>query len=120
MLNSFLQRIKSNQDIDFKDTMDVIARHYHYQPTRFTNGITRVICNEAGSNEGSCRLFAFARLHNLNQQQTLALFGDYYRKDVLEHPEGSDHANIRQFIRDGWQGIQFDSDVLQPKSQYAD
>jgi hypothetical protein len=48
------------------------------------------------------------------------LFGDYYRKDVLEHPEGSDHANIRQFIRDGWQGIQFDSDVLQPKSQYAD
>ncbi|WP_347985752.1 HopJ type III effector protein [Methylomonas sp. AM2-LC] len=115
MLNSFLQRIKSNQDIDFKETMDIIAQYYYYQPTRFTNGITQVICNEAGSNEGSCRLFAFAKIHNLTQQQTLALFGDYYRKDVLEHPDGSDHANIRQFICDGWQGIQFAGEVLLAK-----
>ena len=47
------------------------------------------------------------KLHNLSKAQTLACFGDYYRVDVLQHPQKNDHANIRQFMLSGPGGIQF-------------
>ena len=53
--------------------------------------------------------------NGLDQEQTLTCFGDYYRKDVLEHPEGSDHANIRNFIKSGWSGIKFETQALKAK-----
>ncbi|WP_245006289.1 HopJ type III effector protein [Methylomonas koyamae] len=115
LLTAFLEKLKNNQAIDFKETMDVIAENYHYRPTRFSNGLEPCLVNEAGQNEGSCRIFAFAKIHNLSAEQTLALFGDYYRKDVLGNPDGTDHQNIRNFMRDGWAGIQFDGEALQAK-----
>ncbi|HAB55541.1 MAG TPA: type III effector, partial [Cellvibrionales bacterium] len=42
--------------------------------------------------------------------------GKYYRDDVLGNPSGDDHANIRNFILDGWLGIQFDTEPLALKS----
>ena len=59
---------------------------------------------QQGENSGSCKIFAFAQLHHLDEASTLACFGAYYRDDVLKHPQGSDHQNIRQFINTGWQG----------------
>jgi len=115
MLNDFIERVKAGQAVDFQDTMAVIAAHYDYQPAEFSNGIEEPLLNEAGRNEGSCKIFAFAQLHGLDQAQTLALFGDYYRKDVLENPAGSDHQNIRHFLRDGWAGIHFKSVALTAK-----
>jgi hypothetical protein len=115
MLNDFLQRVKTKQHIDFQDTMAVIAEHYHYQPTEFSNGLHQPLVNEAGRNEGSCKIFAFAQLQQLTVEQTLALFGDYYRKDVLHNPAGNDHQNIRNFIRDGWEGIVFKGEALHAK-----
>lgn len=114
-LNDFLTRVKNNQAVDFKETIDVITQHYDYQPTTFSNGLTEPVLNEAGRNEGSCKIFAFAQLHDLSAQQTLSLFGDFYRKDVLENPQGNDHQNIRNFIRDGWAGIVFQGQALQAK-----
>ncbi|WP_445370708.1 HopJ type III effector protein [Methylomonas sp. HW2-6] len=114
-VSDFLEKLKNNQAIDFKETMAVIADHYEYRPTRFSNGFEPCLINEAGQNEGSCRIFAFARIHGLSEQHTLALFGDYYRKDVLGNPDGSDHQNIRNFMRDGWAGIAFDGEALQAK-----
>lgn len=102
----------SSNSIAFSDTMDVIDASYKFTETAFTNGDTE---NAAGQNNGSCKLFAFAQLHQLNQDQTLALFGDFYRKDVLENPEGTDHANIRNFIQHGWQGIKFEGCALAEK-----
>ena len=67
----------------------------------------QTILNTAGKNEGSCKIFAFALLHQLDKQQTLNLFGDYYRVDVLGNPDGDSHQNIRSFMRYGWQGIRF-------------
>jgi hypothetical protein len=55
-------------------------------------------------------------LNNLNQEQTLACFGDYYREDVLKNPEGNDHGNIRNFMNTGWNGIKFEDQALQVKS----
>jgi hypothetical protein len=95
---------KQPESIEFDQVMQVIAEHYDYTPTAFSNG---EVHNPAGSNEGSCKLFAFAQLNNLGEMETLALFGRYYRDDVLGNPGGEDHANIRNFILDGWLGIRF-------------
>lgn len=112
MLNRFIDNLKAGQAVDFKDTIAVIAEHYDYTPSEFSNGVQEPLINQAGQNEGSCKIFAFAKLHNLDKQQTLALFGDFYRKDVLENPDGNDHQNIRTFMRDGWDGIVFKSEAL--------
>ncbi len=113
-LSSFLQRLDAQPDsIAFTDTMAVIDALYDFTPTAFTNGETR---NEAGQNNGSCKLFSFAKLQGLTAQQTLACFGDYYRKDVLANPDGSDHANIRNFMKTGWEGIAFEGNALTQKS----
>jgi len=113
--NDFIQRVKAGYDIEFQETIAVITGHYHYQPTQFSNGLQAPLLNEAGRNEGSCKIFAFAQLHQLDEQQTLALFGEYYRIDVLGNPAGSDHQNIRHFIRDGWAGIAFAGTALRAK-----
>lgn len=109
-LEQFLSQLSTNpRSITFQDTMAVIAARYDYTPTSFTNDFAE---NIAGTNEGSCKLFAFAKLNNLNEEQTLHCFGDYYRIDVLNNPDGSDHANIRNFMKTGWQGIEFKGTAL--------
>ena len=85
-LEEFIAQVKAGLKVSFQDSIAVIAAHYHYTPTRFVNGS---VVNAAGSNEGSCKLFYFAKLQGLTPEQTLALFGDYYWKDVLEHPEAT-------------------------------
>lgn len=106
-----IERVRSNPDsIEFEQVMQVIEENYHYTPTRFRNGD---VINEAGTNEGSCKVFAFGQLNGLSEMETLALFGRYYREDVLGNPAGEDHANIRNFILDGWLGITFDGVALQ-------
>jgi len=95
--------------VAFAEVMQVITDNYQYTPSRFSNG---ELVNEAGSNEGSCKLFAFAQLHRLTELQTLACFGTYYRDDVLPKPQGDDHGNIRNFMLSGWSGIVFDSTPL--------
>ena len=112
-LNTFLQRLNASpEQVTFDDTMAVIESLYQFTPTQFRNG---TLLNEAGKNNGSCKLFSFARLQGLSQQHTLNCFGAYYRDDVLKHPEGTDHQNIRNFIKTGWEGIVFQGDALTPK-----
>ncbi len=109
----FLDKLNATPNaIDFKETMAVVENEYTFTETAFKNGDTY---NEAGQNSGSCKLFAFAQINNLTPEATLACFGDYYRKDVLEDPEGTDHGNIRNFIKHGWEGIQFEGVPLTTK-----
>jgi hypothetical protein len=111
-LETFLARIRNGEAVAFDDTLRVIAEHYDYQPSAFQNG---TVDNAAGQNEGSCRVFAFARLHGLSAEQTLALFGEHYR-DTLADPQGTSHANIRAFMRGGWEGIAFAGTPLTAKA----
>ena len=112
-----IEKLKSAPEtVTFNQVIETITSDYNYSPARFSNGSGETMAvNESGSNEGSCKIFAFAQLNNLNEKQTLQCFGDYYRKDVLENPEGTDHANIRNFIIHGWKGIHFDSAPLSEK-----
>ncbi len=113
-INNLIKRVLKEPDsIEFDRVMETITANYRYKPTRFTNGSgENVVINEAGTNEGSCKIFAFARLAELNEEQTLACFGKYYRDDVLQHPDATDHANIRTFMTYGWNGIHFDGKAL--------
>ncbi|WP_417222101.1 HopJ type III effector protein [Amphritea sp.] len=111
-LQQFIQQLDQPGNIDFEDSMAVIEANYDYSPTRFFNG---ELINEAGTNEGSCKIFAFAQLNGLSEQQTLNCFGRFYHQDVLQHPNGNDHGNIRNFITHGWSGVSFDQAALVPK-----
>jgi hypothetical protein len=112
-LNTFLEKLNTQpNEVAFADTMATIEENYDFTPMSFTNGSTK---NEANTNNGSCKIFAFGLLNKLSEEQTLACFGDYYRKDVLENPEGDDHQNIRNFIQTGWAKVQFDGEALKAK-----
>ena len=105
-----LKLLRTNpESIEFQQVMETIDQYYNYTPARFANGD---VINESGTNEGSCKIFAFGQINQLNEQETLACFGTYYRNDVLQNPEGSDHANIRTFMTHSWDGIKFDSAAL--------
>ena len=109
-LQEFTQNLTSQPStIEFTDVMTLIEQQYSFTPTSFTNGD---LVNEINQNNGSCKLFAFAKEQDYNEQETLSCFGAYYRKDVLENPNGTDHQNIRNFIKYGWDGIQFTTNPL--------
>ncbi|MEW5675470.1 HopJ type III effector protein [Flavobacterium enshiense] len=106
-----IEKIQNQPEtLSFSEVIAYIDSKYTFTPTRFTNGDN---VNEANQNNGSCKIFYFAKLNNLSAEQTLQLFGDYYRIDVLQNPEGSDHQNIRNFMKFGWLGIIFDGEALQ-------
>ena len=112
-IENFLNKIKSNPElITFQETIEVIETNYNFTPTTFKNGNQ---INNAGENNGSCKIFAFAKLHQLEKEETLALFGSYYFDDVLKNPDGNDHHNIRNFMIFGWDGISFEGEALDLK-----
>lgn len=108
----FEQLERAPETVEFKDIIAFIDEHYDFTPTKFTNGNT---INDAGQNNGSCKIFSFAKLNDLSKQETLYLFGEFYREDVLKSPEGTDHQNIRNFIEYGWDGVSFEGKALQRK-----
>lgn len=113
IIDTFLAKLTASpDDIEFTDTIAVIEANYTFTPTQFSNGTT---VNQAGDNNGSCKIFAFGLAHGLSEAQTLACFGRYYRDDVLANPQGQDHQNIRNFMASGWAGIQFASQALTAK-----
>jgi len=113
-VESLIKLIKLHpEEIQFEQVMNVISTYYQYTPTQFTNGLSNEqVLNKAGENEGSCKIFSFAKINNLSELETLACFGKYYREDVLEHKEATDHANIRAFMKHGWRGIVIEDSAL--------
>ncbi|WP_413668026.1 HopJ type III effector protein [Mucilaginibacter sp. Mucisp86] len=97
--------------VTFNEVIEFIADHYLHQPTAFKNGD---FYNEATQNQGSARVFAFAKIKNLTAADTLYLFAEHYRA-VLATPAGTDHQNIRQFMAHGWAGIAFEGEALVSK-----
>jgi hypothetical protein len=94
--------------ITFKETMQVIEDHYNFNPTAFANGDT---INNAGTNNGSCKLFAFAIHEELIKEATLFSFGEYYQT-VLADKNGASHQNIRNFMKTGFKGLSFENEAL--------
>ncbi|MGP9801756.1 HopJ type III effector protein [Rheinheimera sp. NSM] len=113
MLERFFIQLSTEPDtISFEQSINLIDSLYLFTPVAFKNGD---LYNSAGENNGSCKILAFGLLHQLSAPQTLHLFGDYYRA-VLDTPKGTDHQNIRNFIRNGWDGVAFDTPALTAKA----
>ena len=106
-LTTLLKKLKDNS-ISFKEVIEFIETYYQHQPTAFKNGEAY---NEATQNQGSAKVFSFAQLNNLSQEDTLCLFAEHYQA-VLNTPNGTDHQNIRQFMANGWSGIAFEGKAL--------
>ena len=108
--SDFLNKVQATPEtIDFSELMDVIESEYSFTPSAFKNGDLE---NAENENLGSCKVFSFAKMHGLAVDQTLACFGNYYREDVMQNPDGEDHQNIRNFMRTGWDGLVFSRTAL--------
>lgn len=106
-LSVLVEKAKSN-NLFFQETLEFINLFYIHTPGAFRNG---EMFNGPDENQGSARVFAFAKKNHLDQATTLALFAEHYQS-VLADPDGSNHQNIRQFMINGLEGIAFDDEVL--------
>ena len=112
-LEQLIKKLNATPElIDFTEVMALIDQHYNFKETAFSNGQQK---NAKGENSGSCKIFSFAILQKLNEAQTLALFGEYYRHDVLQNPSAQDHNNIREFMKNGFAGLSFEDTALSIK-----
>lgn len=104
------------KSIDFADTMAVIDKCYTFKACSFSN---HGLLSSASENNGSCKIFAFAKLNGLSKQNTLDCFGAFYREDVLNNPNADDHMNIRTFMlapeATPFLGVTFDGTPLSAK-----
>lgn len=110
MAQDLLTQLQANQ-AKFVDVIAYIEARYQHVPTAFKNGQQH---NAATENQGSAKVFAFAQQQGLDQAQTLSLFAEHYAA-VLATPEATDHQNIRQFMQNSWNGIQFEGQALTAK-----
>ena len=112
MLDAFFIQLSTEpQTISFEQSIEIIDQHYLFTPTAFQNGQQ---ANQAGENNGACKILAFGQLHQLSEPQTLQLFGHFYQQ-VIATPAGTDHQNIRNFMRTGWDGVSFSQKPLRLK-----
>lgn len=101
----------SNKTAVFSDVLSLIDSHYSFTETAFDNGSQK---NQAGENSGSCKVFSFAKLQGLSAEDTMKLFAEHY-DNVCDTPDGDNHQNIRQFMKNGWDGIAFSGNALTEK-----
>jgi hypothetical protein len=112
-ITAFFEKLRTApEDILFAEVIALIDAHYDHTPTEFVNG---AITNQASENQGSAKVFSFAQLHNLNEAETLNCFAEHFRA-VKADPAGTAHQNIRQFIANGWAGIQLPGVCLTVRS----
>lgn len=110
MIQDLLKKLQAGE-AKFADVIAFIEARYQHTPTAFQNGQQH---NASTENQGSAKVFSFAQLNGLDQQQTLSLFAEHYAS-VLATPEATDHQNIRQFMQNGWDGIKFEGTALTAK-----
>jgi HopJ type III effector protein len=116
VFNGNLQ-MSDGSDITFAQVMELIDTHYESQLLEFKNGD---MVNKPGENEGSAKILSYAALSNLDEKNTLKLFGEYYRNDVLKNPNGTDHQNIRNFMKFGWKGVPFENGIALTRKNVGD
>jgi hypothetical protein len=102
--------------VKFNEVMAKVDECYDFSPTAYTSGkgTPKETTNAAGTNNGSCKTFYFARMHGLSEVGAVRLFCEHY-KDVLDTPDGDSHANIRAFMVNGYEGLAFEGEALVPR-----
>ena len=107
-VEALINKVKQSEILSFAEVIETIDTNYSFTPSFFKNGD---VVNEENQNNGSCKVFSFAKMHQLSEKETLFLFGEHYQK-VLQTPSDADHQNIRNFMKFGWNGIVFEKEAL--------
>lgn len=107
-VEALINKVKQSEILSFAEVIEAIDANYSFTPSFFKNGD---VVNEENQNNGSCKVFSFAKMHQLSEKETLFLFGEHYQK-VLQTPSDVDHQNIRNFMKFGWNGIVFEKEAL--------
>ena len=94
----------------------MIDEQFEYGLIQFKNGD---VVNGPGENDGSAKVLSYGALSNFDKETTLKLWGQYYR-DVLATPDGTDHANIRNFMKTGWEGVPFEDGIALTRKNSGD
>jgi hypothetical protein len=94
----------------------MIDEQFEYGLIEFKNGD---VVNGPGENDGSAKVLSYGALANFDKETTLKLWGQYYR-DVLATPDGTDHANIRNFMKTGWEGVPFEDGIALTRKNSGD
>lgn len=112
-VDHLLELIRTSPELLEHDVvLCTIDEYYLYQPTYFMNG---AVVNNPGENEETCKILAFAKMHDLDKEQTLACFGRFFREEVRDHLHDVGHPNIRAFLVCGWRGVEFYGNALTPR-----
>lgn len=106
-MNELIKNLQAGK-LAFSDVIRYIESNYTVTPAAFKNGN---LYNDATQNQGSAKVLYFARMQGLSPEDTLLLFAEHYRA-VQDEPEGTAHQNIRQFMENGWEGVEFEGAVL--------
>eukprot|EP00584_Thalassiosira_punctigera_P008337 CAMPEP_0172529752 /NCGR_PEP_ID=MMETSP1067-20121228/3743_1 /TAXON_ID=265564 ORGANISM="Thalassiosira punctigera, Strain Tpunct2005C2" /NCGR_SAMPLE_ID=MMETSP1067 /ASSEMBLY_ACC=CAM_ASM_000444 /LENGTH=210 /DNA_ID=CAMNT_0013313871 /DNA_START=35 /DNA_END=667 /DNA_ORIENTATION=+ len=101
----------SGDDLMFDEFITLCDEQYEYGLIEFKNGD---ITNGPGENDGSAKVLSYAALADFDKDMTLKLWGQYYR-DVVATPEKDDHQNIRNFMKYGWDGVDFSNGIALTK-----
>jgi hypothetical protein len=101
-MKAFAERIQNGGDVEsFAETIRLIDANYDYFAVPFQVGDVK---SAANTNVGSAKIFSFGLMTKMDVKATLRLFGEISR-DLT--PDGTDHPNIRAFIKNGWSGVTF-------------
>merc|ERR1719329_96482 len=103
-------------DLMFDEFITLCDEQYEAGLIEFKNGD---VVNMPGENEGSAKVLSYAALADFDKDMTLKLWGQYYR-DVLAKPDGDDHSNIRNFMKYGWEGVDFYNGIALTKKAVGD
>ncbi|KAL7476766.1 hypothetical protein ACHAW6_002603 [Cyclotella cf. meneghiniana] len=106
----------SGDSLMFEEFIALCDEQYEYGLIEFKNGD---VINKPGENDGSAKVLSYAALAGFDKVMTLKLWGQYYR-DVLATPDGNDHQNIRNFLKYGWDGVDFSNGIALTKKAVGD
>ena len=112
----FNANLEMSGDVTFEEVIELIDESYETGLLEFKNGD---IVNAQGENVGSAKVLSYAALSNLDKETTLKLWGQYYRETVAD-PDGDSHANIRNFMKTGWEGVPFENGIALTKKNTGD
>jgi len=107
-VEALITKVKQSEILSFAEVIEAIDANYSFTPSFFKNGD---VVNEENQNNGSCKVFSFAKMHKLSEKENLFLFGEHYQK-VLEKTSDADNKKISSFMNFGWNGIAFEKEAL--------
>ena len=109
--SEYLEQLRSGVKMDFSDFTNLIDQEYEFLNVAFTNS---GLVNSKEENQGTAKVFCFGLIHSLSESDTLRCFGEHYQS-VIEDSNGTSHQNIRNFMKTGFDGLAFESEVLSSK-----